>query len=93
MMRLAEEAYLEVLLIAAGVVTAVIAIKLAIWAVATKPGWSRIREGALYAGFGVAATFAFFVITAWVNDTLFTIVAFAITLLLCFHVGKSLNQV
>jgi hypothetical protein len=56
-------------------------------------GWSRIRDGALYAGFGVAATFAFVVVAAWFSDSLVTIVAFVVVLLLCFHVGKSLKQV
>ena len=84
---------MEALLIAAGVLVAFIALKLVIWAVATRPGWSRIRDAALYAAFGIAATFAFFVIAGWFTDTFVTIVAFVVVLLLCFHVGKSLNQV
>ncbi len=84
---------MEGVFIAAGVVAAVITAKLAIWAVVTKPGWSRIGDAARYAGFGVAATFAFFVIAAWFADTFVTVVAFVVVLLLCFHVGKSLNQV
>jgi hypothetical protein len=84
---------LEDLFIAAGVLAGLLAVKLVIWAVATRPGWSRIRDAALYAGFGLAATFAFFAVAGWSGNVFVAILAFIALVVLCFHVAKSLNQI
>jgi surfactin synthase thioesterase subunit len=55
--------------IAFAILSAIIAVEVVVWAVATKAAWRAITDTILFVGFSVGAILAFLVIASKVQDT------------------------
>ena len=60
----------EGLLIAAGVVAAVINVEFIVWAIQTKASWRTIQETALIAACGIGAAFGCLMFVGWFQGSL-----------------------
>ena len=60
----------EGLLVALGVMAAVMNVEFTIWAIQSRASWHRIQETALFAAFGIGAAFGCLMFVGWFQGSL-----------------------